>query len=171
MSHIWIKDETDEWAVFQLLSDELCLNELLQSSGAQAGPGNTVAIVRTQQDETDQWHLLATSAARVRINGLPLLAGLRTLRDRDQISIGEGSAYFSIEERAHCVAFPGADRKLFCARCRQELLQGVTAVRCPQCNVWHHQTDELPCWTYAAHCGLCAQPTDLEAGYRWRPED
>jgi hypothetical protein len=171
MPHLWIRDETEQWAVFPLLFHEYSLERLLKSSETTTADAITISLVRNRQEETDVWHLLAPFSTRVSVNGLPMTTGLRTLRDRDQITIGHRSAYFSIEERAECVAFPGTERKFFCARCRQELTAGALAVRCPQCNVWHHQSEELPCWTYTAHCGLCSQPTDLEAGYRWQPDE
>ena len=171
MSHLWVKDETEQWAVFQLLSERYPLEPLLKWSAPTTQTVSVVSIVRSRREENQQWHLLVPHGVRVSVNGLPIMTGLRTLRDRDQITIGDRSAYFSTEERVQRVAFPGAERKFFCARCRQELIAGVSAVKCPQCNVWHHQTEELPCWTYANHCGLCSQPTDLEAGYRWQPDD
>ncbi|HLA13262.1 MAG TPA: hypothetical protein VJ023_21960 [Pyrinomonadaceae bacterium] len=168
MPHLWIRDETDQWAVFQLRLEEYELRELLKGADSS---GTAVSMVRTHRDENEDWHLLAPRGAPVSVNGLPLMEGLRTLRDRDQIVFADRAAYFSTEERARRVSFSGGERKLFCARCRQELVPGVIAVKCPQCNVWHHQTDEFPCWTYSAHCGLCSQLTDLEAGYRWQPTD
>jgi len=169
MAHLWVMDETDQWAVFELLGDEISLDELPRETRFKTR--SQALLLRTSEDGAGKWQLLTKSTTSVRVNGLRWLTGLRTMRDRDQISVGQTRAYFSTEHRARCVAFPGSERKLFCARCRQELLDGAMAVRCPQCGIWHHQTDDLPCWTYAAHCGSCSQPTDLDAGYRWRPED
>ena len=45
-----------------------------------------------------------------------------------------------------------------------------SAVRCPQCGIWYHQHDQLPCWTYAPACGFCPQSTALDAGFAWTPE-
>lgn len=171
MSHLWIKDEEQQWAVFLLLSDTYALEPFLEWSTRTTESGSAVSIVRSSGEENEQWHLLVPHGVRVSVNGLPIITGLRTLRDRDQITIGDRTAYFSTEERVQRVPFPGGERKFFCARCRQELIVGVSAVKCSQCNVWHHQTNELPCWTYAAHCALCSQQTDLEAGYRWQPDD
>jgi len=50
-----------------------------------------------------------------------------------------------------------------------QALKPIHYVRCPQCGVWHHQSDELPCWVYSSSCSLCDHPTALDAGYRWIP--
>lgn len=168
MAHLWIRDDTDQWAVYLLTGtcsfDDLSADTLLRQENIGA-----VSLIPVSDANTEEWHVVAGLRVGVRVNGLPLLTRIRHLRDQDQIAVAQRWAYFSTEERAHCAPFPGADRKLFCARCRQELFAGVEAVKCPQCGVWHHQSEELPCWTYAAHCGLCSQLTDLNAGYRWQP--
>lgn len=168
MSHLWLKDETDQWAVF-LLTRRCSFDQLTAESLSNTEGSGKASLVPTRDESNQQWHLVTELRVRIRVNGLPLMTRIRTLRDRDQISLAGTSAYFSTEERARRIPFPGADRKLFCARCRQELMTGSVAVKCPQCGIWHHQSEELPCWTYAEHCGLCSQPTDLDAAYRWRP--
>jgi Zn finger protein HypA/HybF involved in hydrogenase expression len=115
--------------------------------------------------------MISSANAGVSINGLPLTVGIRALADRDEIRAGERAFYFSTESLAQVEDFPGSDNALFCPRCKQEIEKNTSAVRCPACSVWHHQTDELNCWTYAETCALCSQQTDLSAGFRWTPEE
>jgi LSD1 subclass zinc finger protein len=110
----------------------------------------------------------------MRVNGCEVLAGLRVLADRDEIRTDDGiQCFFSTETLAVIEAFPGADREVFCGRCRQPIKTGASAVRCPGCQIWYHQDDSesLPCWTYTDKCNFCPNPTALDSGFMWIPED
>jgi uncharacterized protein YbaR (Trm112 family) len=129
-------------------------------------------LVLLRENGSGSWVLIAAPGFEVRVNGAAVPLGIRVLADRDEISTDEGGAiYFSTENLARVEPFPGAQNRLFCPRCKQAVETDHPAVRCPQCGVWYHQTDELPCWTYAQHCALCDQSTQLSAGYRWTPEE
>jgi hypothetical protein len=79
--------------------------------------------------------------------------------------------FFSTEELAQIVSFPGLAQTAFCPRCKQKVEPGDPAVVCPHCHAWHHQSEKYPCWTYGATCALCqVQSTALDAGYAWTPE-
>jgi hypothetical protein len=119
--------------------------------------------------EPESW--VAIGSPALHVNGVALDVGIRVLRDRDEVRVGDARAYFSAEALPVVVAFPGAERPVFCPRCQQEIAPQSAAVRCPSCGVWHHQADELPCWTYDAKCALCDQPTALDGGLRWSPEE
>jgi hypothetical protein len=47
---------------------------------------------------------------------------------------------------------------------------GSAVVKCPNCGVVYHQSEERPCWTYADSCSMCARKTDLDAGFQWTPD-
>jgi hypothetical protein len=79
--------------------------------------------------------------------------------------------FFSTERLAAVAPYPAGDRRGSCPRCKQLLTVGDAAVRCPSCGLWHHATDELPCWTYGEHCAACQQVTSLDAGFQWTPEE
>ena len=97
---------------------------------------------------------------------------MRVVSDRDEIRIaGKRSLYFSTESLARVEEFSSTGQTLFCPRCKQEIELGSGAVKCPSCGVWHHQTDELNCWSYSEVCALCTQSTDLDAWFQWTPED
>jgi hypothetical protein len=118
------------------------------------------------------WFAVADEGAEIVVNGLPLRLGVRALSDRDEIRVaGAGTVFFSTETLARPVPFPGGPHPVSCARCHQDITPGVAAVRCPRCGVWHHECDALHCWTYESHCQLCAQPSALDAGFGWSPED
>jgi hypothetical protein len=176
MAHFWVQDDSDAWAVFPLASQFLSLPDALAAAGPGAPDGQATSdaiLVRSAGSGSTRWVLIAASPG-VLMNGVPLLTGIRVLLDRDEIRLGAArTVYFSSETLATVEDFPGSEQAMFCPRCKQEIARGVKAVRCPspRCRVWHHQTDDLPCWAYAPHCGLCDQPTDLGGSYRWSPEE
>jgi hypothetical protein len=114
--------------------------------------------------------LLSPNGANVRVNGDPVLLGVRVLRDRDAICIGSADpVFFSTESVPRVAPFDG-DRAMPCARCHTPIVNGAPAVCCPRCRKWHHAGDEVPCWNYAEKCAGCDQPTALDGGYQWSPE-
>lgn len=122
------------------------------------------------------WALVAARSSKATVNGCPPVAGLRVLSDRDEIRIGaESRMYFSTESLAAVVPFPASEHPehvVRCGRCRLPIALGAPAVRCPRCALWFHQSADSPCWTYAPECGdFCGQPTALDAGFSWMPED
>lgn len=108
--------------------------------------------------------LLATGA--VTVNGLPVPA-LRMLDDRDAILVAGASAVFTAADRAAAVPLPAEAAGVVCPRCRSAIRAGERSVSCPACRAWHHETNEMPCWSYDAACGACGEPT---ADPAWRPE-
>ena len=177
MAHLWMRHDARTWAVLPLETDRFRLDtdpprrvaeEIVGSDDADG-----VLLLREPADEGTAWIILADVRHHVRVNGLPLPAGIRVLADRDEIHVeGKDPWYFSTEETARVVAFPGSDPRLHCPRCKRPIEVGQPAVRCPSCGVWHHQVPEeqFPCWTYSESCGACArQATALEAEFRWTP--
>lgn len=176
MAHLWVRDRTESWAVLPLEHDAFALNaESPQPIARRLGDveaRSEVLLIRTDSGKANSWILIANATAGVSVNGIPLLAGIRVVSDRDQIRMrGAHEFYFSTETLAHIQPFPGGEQTMFCPRCKQEIESGTSAVKCPACGVWHHQADELNCWTYAEVCALCAQPTDMSSGFRWTPDE
>ena len=131
-------------------------------------------IIRQASQSDDGFVVLGSDA--VRVNGMPLDLGIHVLRDRDELRVGNTRAFFSAESLAVVEPFPGSERPTLCPRCKLEIEAGKAAVRCPKCRVWHHQCpgepDKLGCWLYSEKCAAdCGQPTALDAGFRWTPED
>jgi len=171
MAHLWFRDAGDElWSAMPL--NDLAVDIRFWPPVALAGEfclGNDSAVIL--ESSAGGWALLAADRSGVRVNGLIPSGGLRVLQDRDEIRTGTKRVlYFSAETLAKVTEFSGAETTMYCGRCRQALKQGQEAVRCPQCSIWFHQTKELPCWTYSPTC-ICPQPTALDAGYSWVPED
>jgi hypothetical protein len=149
------------------LKDVLALCDVA-SDGTQAD--SSAVIRRDEGRERGPWHLLAPFGANLWVNGLPLLAGLRVLDDRDEIRVENGRPlFFATEELARVVPMPDSNRAMMCPRCQQRIDAGTAAVRCPRCALWHHESGDLPCWTYSPTCTLCPQPSALDAGFQWTP--
>ncbi len=144
-------------------------------SGAFSAGTGQAAIIRLAADgaaASSSWALVAPPGVRVQVNGRAPVAGLRVLEHRDLIRTADGGRYFfTCESQAVVESFPGADRAMYCGRCRQRLDHGSAAVCCPGCGVWYHQGTELPCWTYDEHCVYCSRATALDQGCTWTPED
>lgn len=164
MPVLWIEDSPGAWAIRQLTAPR----DALGARAAQGAPAP--ALVHCESASARGWHLLAPLTEHVWLNGLPLVAGIRALCDRDEIRSSDGTSFFySVEELAQVTPLPSAETQMMCPRCRQQIEQGTDAVLCPQCHLWHHQSVVLPCWTYAATCAMCPQPSALDAGYQWTP--
>lgn len=166
MPHLW-QLQNDQWEPAPLAGPALALpssGELRPARDADAAP------LRLQAAENDSWVLLARPMSVVRVNGSPVVAGMRVLRDRDEIVIGGSRSFFSTERLARVEPFPGSEGATFCPRCKQEIVKDSPAVQCPGCRSWYHQREDLGCWLYSPSCQLCDQSTPLDAGYRWEPE-
>ena len=109
---------------------------------APGKPG--AALVRAEAGGSKVWALIVSANSNSRVNSRLLPAGLCVLADRDEIRFGGEVQYFSIETLAAAVDFPGADRPVFCGRCRQQIDAGTPAVCCPGCGIWYNQSGELP---------------------------
>jgi hypothetical protein len=123
-------------------------------------------------DGSESWVLRSANGTRVNVNGRPLYLGFRVLAHKDEIVLGgRVRLYFSGEQLARIEPFPGSEHPVFCARSKQPIAKGTPAVRCPGCGNWCEQSDQKPAWTYGPLCPCCEQPTALDTGYRWVPEE
>lgn len=176
MAHLWLQNENCQWIAQPLSGSELKLQSFLvgpkkESQAAITGIAD-VLVLRTESDSQDEWSILSGQECRITINGIPLFLGIRILNDRDDIRWDRNSfAFYSSEEPAAVVSLKEGDQKLFCPRCKQEIAPGTPAVRCPGCGIWHHQSEHLPCYTYAENCATCTRKTALDNGYNWTPEE
>lgn len=176
MAHLWMRSNTD-WILAPLAGKGAVLTgdseqpiRARRSRGARTRD-KAPRIVPDDGADAETWLLIADD--RVGVNGTPLSLGIRALRDRDEIRVpGMPALFFSGECLAVVTAMPKTDPVANCPRCVQPIRADTPAVQCPQCRVWHHESEEYPCWTYGAKCAAnCDQPTNLEAGYRWTPEE
>jgi hypothetical protein len=164
LAHLWKARAGAQWTSVPLDGDSIDLTP------EDVTPA-VVTLLRQLHGSDARWFLVARGRARVRVNGALVVAGLRALDDRDEIRVESAPViYYSTERLAVVEVFAGASVSLHCPRCKLPIETGAPIVRCPACNVSHHQTSELPCWTYAEHCTLCAARTELSTRYRWSPE-
>jgi len=180
MAHFWKTRSAagESWQALALAGDGCVVSSgadgLLFDSLAGAGlphKRGAVIVPAAVVGGRPCWALLPGREATVRINGQPVALGIRALRDRDEISVGAHRCFFSSEELAAVIPFPGLAQPAFCPRCKQKLETGEPSVACPNCHAWHHQSEKFPCWTYDATCALCRQQaTALDAGYSWTPD-
>lgn len=177
MPQLWVRRDSEQWGRMQLTArgyrlgtDRPAEDETVAADGKNRGG---VRLLRTSSEEGPIWVVIASTVDAVRVNGLPLAAGIRALVDRDEIVVGgRWTYYYSTEDPPEISVFRGAGRPAMCPRCCKEILPGESAVRCPGCGVWHHEDPESGsrCWTYAEHCAACAvQPTTLDAESVWTP--
>lgn len=144
----------------------------LEASGDALGDG--VVVRRTASSPFgEEWLLLAGVASRVAVNGDAPCAGLVVLRDRDEIRLAGRVRFFTARNAAAVERWPDgtALAALRCPRCRRRIEEGTAVVRCPGCGVVHHESDALPCWTYAERCAACPEPTVHDEASRWTPEE
>ncbi len=177
MAHLWMF-EAEAWRAMPLAADRFDLGASAAGPAASTSGSPSSAepqsalLIRSGADGSPTWALITAPEAGVRVNGEAPLAGLSALADRDEIRTKDGRRlYYSTETLAQVEPFPGAERPVYCGRCRQLVETGAPSVSCPGCAVRYHQTAELPCWTYADKCTFCEQATALDAGYRWSPEE
>jgi hypothetical protein len=178
MAHLWIrKDDSGprghttsaEWAVMPLDGGAVALGGDMEGP-RQSQRGGSALLLRSRDSARETWLVLSPASGGIRLNGESLHGGIRALADGDELVVDAGDRYFFSSETLAEVEPLDAAPAVVCPRCNQAIPRESPAVRCPQCGIWHHQSDELPCWTYSPRCGLCPQPTALDSGFRWTPE-
>ena len=143
-------------------------------TGGQPEPGsaNTVTIRASNLagNSTTLWCLYCARPGAVRVSSVPVLTTLSVLRHKDMVTMpGGGHFYFSSENLAQIVPFPGSAQPTICPRCRRPIEAGTPAVQCPRCRIWYHQTDDYQCYSYADSCAGCQGRTTLEPTFQWVP--
>ena len=162
MSSLWRQSPEGVWETISL-SREAGRPFLLDADAALVGVGRGA-------DRTVA--LLPRGAAAARVNGLPIIGGLRVLDHQDEILIGRQRFIFSTESTPQLARFhhQGEGKRPSCPICRGPLADGDDAVQCPGCGRWYHQLAMRPCFTYAPQCRFCRHPTALTGGAVWHPE-
>jgi len=174
MAYVWLEVDGG-WAAARLEAGGYRLEagaepRIRRHAGIEAGPCEAELLGSLVPTGLERWVLVCGKSA-VRVNGEPVVLGMRVLKDRDEVRLPDGARlYFSAERLAEVAAMPAGSRPVSCARCHRPIEPGNAAVQCPGCNTWHHQTDELPCWLYDERCALCPQATALDASLNWSPE-
>jgi hypothetical protein len=181
MSYFWIQDH-EGFAALPLKASSYSISARANAPGSLSisvgttHDGSTALLQALATSSANAWAILS-SPGEIEINGLPLVSGIRVLRDRDAIRFDGGQiAFFSAETTAQIEPFPG-NESVSCPRCYSPIVPKKPSVRCPACGVWHHQMPgpegkrDWECWTRHETCAQCQkQPTDLQAGPTWTPE-
>lgn len=175
MNHLWLKSTDGTYEPIPLDGAAVSLS----GDGPRALPAPAaldmaapILVRHHGANGEERWTLLCAASGRVRVNGRQVRAGVRVLADRDAISLAPGQTlWFSSEDLARVAQFPATDSETCCIRCKLPLETDTPAVRCPApgCGFWHHQSEDLPCWTAAPGCAACGHPTDFDAGFQWSP--
>jgi hypothetical protein len=177
MAHLWIELADQSYGLALLEGDAFGLIPDIDQPVVRKEAGRCVAHLCRYGAETDaRWILLVASGAQVRVNGQAVWGGIRLLADRDEIHLSGGvSSFFSTEEPVKVEPYPGGGAEARCPRCQDPIAPGVPGVRCPNCGIWHHEDaageQGRGCWSYAPGCAVCGETTDLDAGYRWTPDE
>lgn len=132
-----------------------------------------IAVVPLKQGAA----LFTRKGVHVRVNGEPVLGGLRVLEHKDEVLVGSERLFYSAEVTPLVVTFrPDAGERIpVCPVCRGPVRDGMQAVECPGCGRWFHQRPvsgdqpAKPCWTYAPTCRFCNHPTPLDVSAAWKP--
>ena len=181
--NLWLKDAEGFWAVLPVAMEEFDLSLIPWGNTWDGGGGDGIPAKTPPEPEEvlffqsgsgrssgSGWVVLTKPGARVFVNGRPMLVGIHALEHKDEIRIGDlGPIYFSAERLAQVEPVADTLGEVFCPRCSLGISPGSGAVRCPACGIWHHASDEYPCWTYGPTCALCPQPSNLDVGFQWTP--
>ncbi|MBL4868375.1 MAG: hypothetical protein JKY67_18570 [Pseudomonadales bacterium] len=124
----------------------------------------------TDDNGRTQWFLLVQLPTDIRVNGRLATTGLVALQERDEISTGQGVAFFSSEQLPQLSTYRG-EEAIHCPRCRLKITKESTVLVCPDCDSIYHQAGDFECWSYGP-CVMCKRDTNLEnASYRWTPNE
>src|ERR1044071_5727205 len=123
MAHLWIRSETEQWAVMPLEGDAFTLTAnppRIHERSGESESINDVLLIRARTQAA--WVLVAGAGTHVSVNGAPVRTGLCVVADHDEIRVGDAdSVYFSTETLARIEQFTGVDQTMFCPRCKQEI--------------------------------------------------
>ena len=155
-AHLWVRETSDgpgDWTATPLAGDRTRIAPLLDVQ--RAGSGVWVAV----------------GPPAVHVNGGALDLGIHVLRDRDELRHGNARVFFSTESLPEVASFPGAEQPAFCPRCKLEILAAIGSGALPAVRRVAAPHGRAAVWTYADHCTLCDQPSALDGGFRWAPEE
>ena len=178
MAQLWFKPANAELTMLPLSGHPVWLSVFPPRLAApQFGfAGQTEVRLENLPDpktDEDRWLLFTGATAAVWVDGAPQSLGIYHLADGQEILVkGAGVVVLTTEKLPRITALPDSGTEVICPRCKTEIDPGTDAVRCPTCGIWHHEREDLPCWTYehSTHCAMCAQATALDGGLRRIPE-
>lgn len=161
MSCLWIESAPGRW-------DARTVPPGRPTAGEDLGIPGIALLVLPRQGAV----LLARPGVWVRVNGEPVLGGMRILEHKDEVLAGDRRLVFSQEGNPVIRPYtPSAGARLpTCPVCRGPVREAALAVQCPGCGRWFHQEGEKICWSYAPNCRFCNHPTAFDDSAAWRPD-
>ena len=161
MSCLWIENAPGQWTAKTVPAGK-------PVNGEDLGVAGIALLVLPRQGAV----LLARSGVWVRVNGEPVLGGMRILEHKDEVLAGDARLVFSQQGVPVVVAYapPNGGRSPTCPVCRGVVREQALSVQCPGCARWFHQEGTKTCWTYAAACRFCNHPTAFDDAAAWRPD-
>jgi hypothetical protein len=161
MSCLWIETVPGQWTPRTVPAGR-------PTPGEDLGVPGIALLVLPRQGAV----LLVRPGVWVRVNGEPVLGGMRILEHRDEVLAGEYRLVFSQQGVPVVAPFTPANgtRLPTCPVCRGPVREASPAVQCPGCARWFHQDGAKTCWSYAPSCRFCNHPTAFDDSAAWRPD-
>ena len=161
MSCLWIETAPGQWTPKILPAGK-------PTNGEDLGVPGVALLVLPRQGAV----LLARPGVWVRVNGDPVLGGMRLLQHKDEVLADDVRLVFSQQGIPAVVAFSlnNGGRLPTCPVCRGLVQESALSVQCPGCARWFHQEGAKTCWTYAPTCRFCNHPTAFDDSAAWRPD-
>lgn len=160
MSCLWIEAAAGQWTPWTLPVGK-------PLAGEDLGVPGIALLVLPRQGAV----LLVRPEVWVRVNGEPVLGGMRLIEHKDEVLAGDIRLVYSQQGIPAVVAFAGAAQRLpTCPICRGPVRDASLSVQCPGCGRWFHQEGAKTCWSYAPTCRFCNHPTAFDDESAWRPD-
>src|SRR5262249_25788532 len=137
-------------------------------NGEEIGVPGVALLVLPRQGAV----LLARPGVWVRVNGDPVLGGMRLLEHKDEVLADAVRLVFSQQGVPTVVAFSlrGGGRLPRGPVCRGLVREPAVSVQCPGCPRWFPREGAKPGWPYAPACRFCTHPAAFDDAAAWRPD-
>ena len=178
MAYLWARDKDRTWSAISLSDDPLEIGQSrpmkLRPEDHPLGREDGVVLFSAEDAYKERtWTLIWGAGRTVRINGYVIHTGLRTLTHGDEITVSTNEpVFFSNETVVRVEIFEGSDKEIFCPRCKKTIETGQSIIRCPECGIAYHTSDDpdKDCWHFGPAC-MCGHSTKNDNELLWVPDD
>ena len=171
---VWVVDKDFQWVPKKV--NEIFKNKIEREGDSERSPNaeSQVACIFPWKNEQgkDGVVLIPRLGNCLKVNGNEVF-GLKVLENKDEISSQFSTNgkriwfYFSTESLPMKIYFE-SDHPTFCIRCKLKIGKGEEVVKCPQCDLIYHESNDKKCWSYDGKCAGCSRSTKME--YSWKPD-